>query len=186
MLIATQLKTGMVINHKGDLCKITQLDHVTPGKGRGKVHAKMINISKGNQVEHRFRSGEKAEPVRLEQKEMEYLYSDGTGHIFMDTTTYDQIPISDEIMSESKNFLIPNTKCVVDFHETTPLSVTLPLVVELKITETEPKMKGATVSGSLKPATLETGVIIQIPQFIENGEVVRVDTGTGKYLERAK
>ena len=186
MLIATQLRSGMVINHKDELCRITYIDHVTPGKGRGMIHAKMVKILKGTQVEYRFRSGEKTEPVRLEQKEMEYLYNDGTGYVFMDTNTYDQITLMEDIVGGSVQFLVPNTKCEVDFHETTPISVTLPLVIELKITETEPKLKGATASASMKPATLETGAIIQIPQFIETGEVVRVDTATGKYIERAK
>ncbi len=186
IIIATQLRPGNVIIHQGDLCKITVIDHVTPGKGRGMVHAKMVNILKGNQVEYRFRSDEKTEVVRLEQKEMEYLYSDGSGYVFMDTATFEQLTLDGGIIGDAVQFLVPNTKCMVDFHEAMPLSVTLPIIVELKIIETEPRMKGATVSASMKPATLETGAVIQVPQFIESGEIVRVDTAKGEYAERAK
>ena len=134
-----------------------------------------------------FRSDEKTEVVRLEQKEMEFLYNDGTGiRVSWNTTTYDQISLTEEIMGDTVKFLVPNTKCNVNFHEATPLSVSLPQNVDLKIIETDPKMKGATVSASLKPATLETGAIIQVPQFIENGEVVRVDTHDRRITRNAR
>ncbi len=186
MIVATQLRPGNVIKHKDELCKIVRVDHVTPGNWRGMVHAKMVNLLKGNQVEFRFRSEDRVEQVRLETKQMEFLYQDGDGFIFMDTSTYDQVTFTEEIVGDAVQFLVPNTKCDVSFYETTPISVVLPQVVELKVTETEPRLRGATVSASMKPATLETGAVVQVPQFVEIGETLRIDTVEGKYLERAK
>lgn len=186
LISATDLRIGMALRHKGDLCKVTKIDHITPGNWRGMVHTKMVNLLKGTQVEFRFRAEDKVDAVRLEQKEMEFLYRDGSDYVFMDNSTYDQLHFSPELVGDGVNFIIANTKCQVFFHEATPISIELPLTVDLKVIETEPRLKGATVSASMKPATVETGAVIQVPQFIEPGEVIKVDTGTGKYLERAK
>jgi elongation factor P len=186
LISATDLRVGMAIRHKGDLCRITKVDHVTPGNWRGMVHTKMVNIMKGTQVENRFRAEDKVDAVRLEQKEMEYLYRDSDAYVFMDTETYDQLHFSPDLLGESVNLLVANIKCQVYFFESTPISIELPLTVDLKVVETEPRLKGATVSASMKPATVETGATILVPQFIEPGETIRIDTGTGKYIERAK
>jgi len=160
--------------------------HITPGKGHGMVQAKMVNLSKGTNVEYRFRSNENAEIVTLEQKMMEYLYNDREFYYFMDIETYEQMPIPKNFLGDSANYLLPNIQCEVEFHENKPIGIELPKTVDMVITETEPQMKGATAAGSPKPAVTETGLIIQVPPFIKAGEIVRIDTKENKYIERVK
>lgn len=186
MISATQAKVGMNIKHKGELCRIVKLDHITPGKGRGMVQAKMVNLLKGNNVEYRFRSDESVDNVRLEEKVMEYIYNDGGLYYFMDTETYEQIPITENFLEGSIQYLLPNIQCSVEFYENKPVGITLPKTVDMVIEETEPQLKGATASGSLKPAVTETGLSINVPPFIKIGEKVRIDTTDGKYIERVK
>ena len=186
IIVATQIRTGMIIIHNKELCRVVNMTHVTPGKGRGMVQTKLKNIVTGNGFEQRFRSDEKIERATLEQREMEFLYQDGDEFIFMDTGTYEQINLTDEILGDGTNYLIPNIKVMVEMHEGNPLGVELPKTVELEVIETEPEMKGATASASAKPATLETGVVVQVPQFIKAGEKVKIDTVDGSYLERGK
>jgi len=186
MIAATQLKVGNTIMHKGELCRIVKLMHITPGKGHGMVQAKMVNLVKGTNVEYRFRSNENAEKLSLAQKEMEYIYNDGDNYYFMDTVTFEQLPISKNFLEESINCLIPNIKCEVEFYEEKPIGITLPKTVDMIIKETEPKFKGATAAGSLKPAVTETGLTIQVPPFVETGDKVRIDTAENKYIERIK
>ncbi len=186
MVSASNMKNGNIIKFNGELCLVVKLHHITPGKGRAHLQASMKNILKGNKVEYRFRPDEKVDIVRVESNEMEFLYDDGQAYTFMDMETYEQIEISKELVGDAVNYLIPNTLCSISVYEGNPISVALPKVVELEVTDTEPVLKGATAAGSNKPATLETGVSITIPPFIEIGEKIRVDTEQNKYLERVK
>lgn len=183
---ATQLRVGMVIEFQGDLWRVMSVTHITPGNWRGMVQTKLRNVTKGNQTEHRFRSEDKVERAQLDQREMQYLYSDGSNYHFMDTETYEQIALTQEDLGDALNYMLPNTMVKVELHEGKPLGVELPKVVELTVVETEPGLKGATASNSPKPAKLETGITVSVPPFISEGDVVRVDTTTGEYIERAK
>jgi elongation factor P len=183
---ATQMKVGMVIEYEKELWRIMTVQHITPGNWRGMVQTKMRNVIRGNQAEHRFRSNDKVERATLEQREMEYLYSDGEGHHFMDTENFEQLALTDDDIGDVKLYLLPNMKVEVEFYEERPLGIELPKTVDLKVVETEPSLKNATASNSPKPAKLETGLKVTVPAFISEGEIIRVDTATGTYLERAK
>ena len=186
MILATQLRVGMMIKHKNELCRVLSVSHVTPGKGRGMVQAKLRNVATGNSFEYRFRSDETVERVILDQRQMQCLYEEGDGFVFMDTGNYEQVSLDKETLGDAVGYLLPDTTLTVEFFEGQPVGVELPHSVELKIIETEPPLKGATAAGGSKPAKMETGIIVDVPQFIETGEVIRVDTRDGKYLERAK
>lgn len=187
MLIpATHLRVGMVIMYNNELYRVTNVVHITPGNWRGMVQTKLRSLRSGNSTENRFRSEDKVERITLEQHEMEYLYSDGDQYHFMNTETYEQIALSDEDLGDAKNYLLPNVKINVEFHETTPLGVSLPKTLDLKVTETAPGLKSATVTNALKPATVETGLVVPVPNFIDVGDVIKVDTETGSYVSRAK
>ena len=187
MLIpATQLRTGMIIKYEKELVRISQVVHITPGNWRGMVQTKMRKLSTGTQIENRFRSEDKVERVSLEQHEMEFLYKSGDEYHFMNTENYEQIALDDEVLGESGKFLTPNLRVSVEFYESKPMGVELPKTVDLTVTETGPGLKSATVTNALKPATTETGLIVPVPNFIEVGEIIRVETATGEYLSRAK
>jgi elongation factor P len=186
MIQATQLRSGMAILHEGNLCRVLSVHHLTPGNWRGMVQAKLRNIKSGNSFEHRFRSEDRLEKADLEEHEMEFLYASGGEYHFMNTETYEQVAIQGDDLGDAIHYLTPNIKVMVEFYEQRPVGVELPVTVDLKVTDTPPGMKGATASNSGKPATLETGLQVTVPQFIEVGEVVRVDTAEGKYMERAK
>lgn len=183
---ATDIRNGMVILFNGDLCKIIEFRHHTPGNLRAMVQAKLRNLRTGNQFEHRFRSGDSIEQAFIETNEMEYLYSDGHAHHFMNTQNYEQIEISEEDLGDSVPWLSPGLKIQVQFYESKPIGIELPKTLSSKIVETQPLIKGGTASASYKPATLENGVTIQVPPFITEGEVVVVDPIDGRYIERAK
>ena len=183
---AIQLRRGNVIMYKDDLYVITDFMHVTPGKGPAFFQTKMKSIKSGSNAEHRYRPDEGVEKIDLETRKMEFLYEDGGDYYFMDQETYDQFPLNKEVLGEAPLYMLPNTQVDVSFHQNDPIGIEIPLTVELAVTETDPNLKTATVSSSYKPAVLETGLKIQIPPFIEEGEVIRVDTRDGKYLERAK
>ncbi|MGH7819737.1 MAG: elongation factor P [Candidatus Binatia bacterium] len=187
MLIpATQLRNGTVIKYQNDLYRVTQVMHVTPGNWRGMVQTKMRNIRTGLQTENRFRSEDKVERVTLDQHEMEFLYQDGDVYHFMNTENYEQVELTREDLGDAVGYLIPNLKVQVELHESKPIGVELPKTVDLKITDVPPGLKTATVTNVLKPATTETGLVVPVPNFIETGDVIRVDTETGSYLSRAK
>lgn len=187
MLIpATQLRTGMIIKYQNELVRVSQVVHVTPGNWRGMVQTKLRKLSSGTQLENRFRSEDKVERITLEQHEMEFLYQSGDEYHFMNTENYEQIALDDEILGDSGKYLTPNLRVSVEFHEGKPMGVDLPKTVDLKITDTAPGLKTATVTNVLKPATTETGLVVGVPNFIDVGEVIRVDTTTGEYLSRAK
>jgi elongation factor P len=186
MIQATQLRSGMAILHEGNLCRVLSVQHITPGNWRGMVQAKLRNLKSGNSFEYRFRSEDRVEKADLEEHEMEFLYASGDEFHFMNTDTYDQVAITREDLGQAVDYLVPNTKVMVEFYEHRPVGVELPITVDLKVVETQPGMKGATASNSGKPAVLETGLQVSVPQFIDIGDVVRIDTAEGKYLERAK
>lgn len=186
MIQATQLKKGMAILHEGVLYKVLALQHLTPGNWRGMVQCKLRNLKSGNQLEHRFRSEDRVEKAMLEGVEMEYLYSDTSGFHFMNTENYEQIALSEEEMGDNVYFLIPSVKFTVDLYEGRPIGIEPPLTVDLKVLETEPTMKGVAQGNVTKPAKLETGLVLQVPMFITEGEVITVDTTEAKYLSRAK
>ncbi len=186
MIPATQLRAGMAILHEGNLCRVLSVLHLTPGNWRGMVQTKLRNLRTGNSFDYRFRSEDRVEKADLEQHEMEFLYLSGDEFHFMNTETYEQVGIQRDDLGDAVYYLTPNIKLMVEFYEHRPVGVELPITVDLKVVETPPGMKGATASNSGKPATLETGLQVQVPQFIEAGEVVRIDTAEGKYLERAK
>jgi len=187
MLIpATQLRAGMLINYQNDLYRIMVVTHITPGNWRGMVQTKMRAVRSGTQTENRFRSEDKVDRVTLDQQQMEFLYSEGDDFHFMNTESFEQISLDREMLGDAVNYLLPNLRVQVDFYEGRPIGVTLPKTVDLRVTDTSPGMKTATVTNVLKPATTETGLVVGVPNFVETGDVIRVDTDSGSYLSRAK
>ncbi len=186
MIQATQLRKGNIILLNKDLFRVVGYQHLTPGKGHGFMQTKLKNLRSGSIIEHRFRSDDTVERAILDKREMEYLYSEGDTHFFMDTETYDQLHFTSDVLGESMQYLVANARIEVEFFEEKAVGISLPTTVDLKITETEPGMRSATVSNVLKPATTETGLVVQVPHFISEGEVVRVDTDEGKYVERVR
>ncbi len=185
MISTNQFKNGMTIEIDGALYAIINFQHVKPGKGGAFVRTKLKNVKTGAVVDKTFRAGEKVEQARLESKKMQFLYNDQEMYHFMDLQNYDQIVLSKEQLAEALLYLKENIEVVVSMYEEKPIGVELPIFVELEVKETEPGVKGDTVSGGNKPATLETGAIVQVPLFINIGDVIKVDTRTGGYITRA-
>lgn len=183
---ATDIRKGNILRINNVLFRVMKMDHVTPGKGRAHVQTKMRNLLDGTQTEMRFRSSDDVEKVALESKQMQYLYSDGDGHHFMDTTSYEQITMDDDQVGEAKSFIIPDSVVTMEWFEERAIGIELPPVVELRVVETDPGIKDATASAQRKPAKMETGLVVQVPSFIEQDEVIRVSTADGSYSERAK
>jgi len=183
---ATQLRAGMIIRHNNDLYRIMNVVHVTPGNWRGMVQTKMRSIRSGTATENRFRSEDKVDRVTFEQHPMEFLYeTDGRYH-FMNTENYEQIELDGESLGDAVKFLTANLAVQVEMFEGKAMGIELPRTVDVRVVQTEPGLKGATVTNVLKPATVETGAVIQVPPFVTEGEVIRVDTTTGEYVSRAK
>lgn len=182
---ATRLRKGMLIKVGQDLFRVLDLQHVTPGNLRGFVRVKLRNIRNGSLSDQKLRSEDAIDRATLDEREMQYLYHDGSSYHFMDTTTFDQIQLSDEVLGDSVSFLVAESTIRMEFYGTEPVGIELPQTVDLKIVDTAPGIKGATASAQLKPATLETGLVIQVPPFINPGDVVRVSTETGEYQSRA-
>jgi len=185
-IAATQLKRGMVIMFEKNLTRVVETVHKTPGNLRGFVQAKLRDLKTGAIFEHRFRSVDMAERAYLEDTAMEYLYSEGDLHHFMNNETFEQMGLSGEVLGDAVNYLIPNLKLKVEMFEGAPVGIEMPMTVDLKVLETEPSIKGASVSNQTKPAKMETGLMVMVPPFISEGDVVRIDTNEGKYIERAK
>lgn len=181
---ATQLRVGMIIQMDGNLFRVLTTQHITPGNKRGIMQTTLRNIQSGSKMDQRFRSTERVERATVESQEMEYLYADGDQYIFMHPETYEQIHLSAELLEDILPYLVPNTHATVDMFEGNPIGVNLPTTVDLRVLETEPSLRGATATASMKPATVETGLVVQVPQFVAEGDVVRVDTTEGKYLSR--
>ena len=184
MIQATQLRPGMVIEFEKALFSIFSVSHRTPGNKRGFVQARMRNLRSGAMIEHRFSSEDYLEKAALDEQEMEYLYEETGYYYFMNTATFEQIHMTKEVLGDNVSYLTPNLQVKVEFYEGKPLSVELPPTVNLKVLETEPALRGASVSNVTKPAKLETGLVIQVPPFVSSGEVVRVSTAEGTYQER--
>jgi len=185
MISATQLRPGMVIKFNNELFSIFSVFHRTPGNLRGFVQAKMRNLRSGSMIEHRFSSEDRVERAVLDEQEMEYLYDDGEYYYFMNTSTFEQMHLTKDLLGEGVQYLIPQLKVNVEFYEGKPISVELPATVDLTVVETEPGLRGATVSNVTKPAKTETGLVVQVPPFISEGEKIRVNTSDGSYQERA-
>jgi len=183
---ANDIRRGMIIMYNNAPHRVLDFQHRTPGNLRAFVQAKIRNLRSGSSTEVRFSSTENIERASLEEHEMEYLYSDGDMHHFMNTESYDQIALDGESLGDAMSYLNPGTKIEVEFFEGAPIGVELPPAVELTVVETAPELKGATASNSPKPAKLETGVTVQVPPFIKEGDKIRVDPSKGVYLERAK
>ena len=184
-LQATRLKKGMLIKMDQDLYRVLELQHVTPGNLRGFVRVKMRNIRSGVLADNRFRSDDTVERAVLDEREMQYLYQDGDDYYFMDTTSYEQVHISSEALGESVNYLKAEMTIKVEFYEVEPVGIELPVTVDLMVKDTSPGIKGATASNQVKPATLETGLVVNVPPFVNSGDMIRVSTDTGEYLSRA-
>jgi elongation factor P len=186
MIQATQLKKGMCIKHEGDLYRIVTTQHITPGNWRGMVQTKIRSLKTGAIGEHRFRSEDRVERAILDETEMEYLYKDGEMYTFMNNETFEQLALSAEVLGDAVQYLIPNIKLTIEMYEDRPVGIELPLMVEMKVMETEPSIKGGSVSNVGKPAKMESGLVVTVPAFISEGEIIRIDTGTGAYIERAR
>ena len=186
MISATDLRPGTVILHNGELHRVHSMIHKTPGNLRGFVQAKLRNVRSGTMTEHRFRSEDRVEEASVDAHAMQYLYSDAQGHHFMNQETFDQVALMDEVVGEAMKYLLPETVIKVDFYEGNPISIELPTTVTLKIVETDPGMKGATATASYKPAKLETGLLVQVPQFVESGTYIDVDTRDNSYIGRSR
>jgi len=182
---ATRLRKGMIFRTGQDLFRILDLQHVTPGNLRGFVRVKARNVRTGTLADQKLRSEDQVERATLDERQMQYLYSDSSGHHFMDTETYEQVQLSAEALGDGVNYLIPEAIISVEFFESEAVGVELPQTVDLKVIETAPAIKGATASAQLKPATTETGLVVQVPPFINEGDRIRINTETGEYQSRA-
>jgi len=185
MISSTQMRPGMVVKFNNDLFSVFSVVHRTPGNLRGFVQAKMRNVRSGTMIEHRFSSEDKIERAALEEQKMEYLYDDGEYYYFMNTETFEQLHLTKDILGDAIQYLVPQLQVSVEFYEGKPMSVELPATVDLTVVETEPGMRGASVSNVTKAAKLETGLVVQVPPFITEGEKIRVNTAEGTYQERA-
>jgi elongation factor P len=182
---ATQMRPGMVIKHNDELHSVFKVEHRTPGNLRAFIQAKLRNLRTGAMFEHRFRSGDSIDKVTVDEVNMEYLYKDGDHYIFMNTETYEQIPLGAEILGDAVDYMLPNTTLRIEFFDGKPVGVELPQTVDLEVVETEPGIRSATASSVTKPAKLETGLVVQVPAFINVGDKIRVDTAEGAYMSRA-
>jgi elongation factor P len=175
----------MLIKIGTDLFRVLELQHVTPGNLRGFVRVKFRNIRTGSLSDQKLRSEDSVERATLDEREMQYLYKDGDSFHFMDTSSYEQIHISAEALGDNASYIIPDALIKVEFYGSEPVGIELPVTVDLKVEETAPGIKGATASAQVKPARLETGLVVQVPPFVNPGDTVRVSTETGEYLSRA-
>ena len=185
MYSTAEFRRGLKIEIDGKPYTIVEFQHVKPGKGGAFVRTKLKNLETGQVLEQTFRSGAKVDIPDLEENNVQYLYQDGDSYVFMDNDTYDQLFIAEEYLGDAVDYLKPNIDVKVVFFNGKPIGVELPITVELEVTDTEPGLKGDTATGATKNATLETGLVVQVPLFIEQGEVLKIDTRTGEYLERA-
>ena len=183
---ANNIRKGNVLKVNNTLYRVLTMDHVTPGKGRAHIQTKLRKLLDGTQTEVRFRSDEDVEKAFLETREMQYLYADQDGHHFMDTKSYEQVQLTADQLGNAVQYIVPEATITMQWHEDTALGLELPPVVELKVVETQPGVKDATASAQKKPAKLETGLVVQVPSFISEGEMLRINTLDGSYAERAK
>ena len=185
MISTNDMRPGQTLELDGTLFTIVNYQHVKPGKGQAFVKTKLKNVKSGAVVDRTFRADEKVTLAVLDKREMQYLYEDEAGLVFMDNESYEQVHVDPELLGVARKFLKDGTVCMIPVHDGTPIGAELPVAMELEITETEPGLKGDRVSGALKPATVETGAVIQVPLFFETGDRIKVDTRSGDYLSRA-
>ena len=185
MIVAGDFRKGVNFEMEGKIYNVVDFQHVKPGKGAAFVRAKIKNIVTGHSLERTFNPSEKFEPVRIETKEMQYLYNEGGLYYFMDMETYDQLPLNSDKLSDNFKFVKENTLCKIISYKGNVFDVEPPFFVELEVTDTEPGVKGDTATNVTKSATLETGATIKVPIFINTGDIIRIDTRVGEYLERA-
>jgi len=183
-IVATQLKVGNVVIHNGKPYRITHVLHVTPGNWRGMVQTKMVNIETGSNAEHRFRSEDKVDKAELEHHSLQFLYRAGDQYHFMNTEHYEMLDLAGDVVGEASHFLTENMVMEAIYYEGRVVGVEVPMFVELKVTETTPTIKGATAAASPKPAVLETGYEVKVPQYIGIGDTVKIDTRDGSFIER--
>lgn len=186
MVSTNSLRNGMVLLLEGNLWTVLFFQHHKPGKGQAVVRTRLRNVRTGAVLERTFKADEDVEQAMLDKREMTYLYHDGDNWIFMDSESYEQMPIGEEILADATKYLVENQAVYVAVYEGAPLSIDLPASVELAVTQTDPGLRGDRVSGAMKPATLETGAVVQVPLFVETGDRVKVDTRTGDYLTRVQ
>jgi elongation factor P len=182
---ATQLRPGMIIKHNNDLHSVFSVEHRTPGNLRAFIQAKLRNLRTGAMFEHRFRSADAIEKITVDEVKMEFLYNDGDDYYFMDTGTYEQTNLKRDTLGDAVEYLTPNLQITVEFFDGKPVGIELPQTVDLTVIETEPGLKSATASSVTKPAKTETGLIVQVPPFVNEGDKIKVDTSEGAYLSRA-
>jgi len=182
---ATRLRKGMLIKIGNDLLRVLELMHFTPGNKRGFVQSKMRNIRTGSLSDFKFRSEDDVERATLDEREMQYMYHDGDSYHFMDTNSFEQLHIPGESIGDAAGYLIADMVIKVEFYEGEAVGIELPMTVDLKVEDTPPAIKGATASAQLKPARLETGLVVQVPPFVSTGDKIRVNTETGEYQSRA-
>jgi elongation factor P len=186
MYEASDLRKGLKIQIDGDPYVIVDFSFVKPGKGQALYKCRLKNLISGAQFDRNYRSGDRFEPANLEEQQMEFLYKEGDQYCFMNTSNYEQVYMDDSHVGDTKNFLTNNLKITVLFFQGRPMAINLPTFVDLKVIQADPGVKGDTATGATKPATMETGYVIQVPLFIEEGETLRLDTRTGQYVSRVK
>ena len=186
MATTADIRTGLVIEHKGNRMRIVSFLHVKPGKGGAFVRTKLKNIITGQVIDETFRSGEKIIPIRIETQKMQYLYSQDSSYVFMNTKNYDQIEISNKIIADEIKFIKEGLNVDVDFIQEEVIGINPPLFVNLKVIKSDPGIKGNTATGATKPVTLETGFILNVPLFINENDILKIDSRTGEYIERVK
>jgi len=184
-MLANDLRPGMVIKHNGELFSIHRAEHRTPGNLRAFVQARMRNLRTGALADHRFRSTDEIERAMIDETDMQYLYQDGDSYVFMNTANYEQVSLHKEVIGDRAQYLIPDVVLKVEYYDGNPIDIQLPATVDLKVVETEPGLKSASATNVMKPAKLETGLVVGVPPFINEGETIRVDTAEGAYIERA-
>ncbi|MCM3088874.1 elongation factor P [Bhargavaea ginsengi] len=185
MISVNDFKTGLTIEVDGDIYRVMDFQHVKPGKGAAFVRSKLRNLRNGNVTEKTFRGGEKVERAQIDNRRMQYLYASGDQHIFMDTDNYEQIELNESQIEYELKFLKENMEVHIIQYQSETLGVDLPATVELEVTDTEPGIKGDTASGGSKPATLETGLVVQVPFFVNTGDRLVINTAEGEYVSRA-
>lgn len=184
MATTADFKNGLVLKIDGKLQQIIEFQHVKPGKGPAFVRTKLKDVVSGKTIDKTFNAGVKVETATVDRRDMTYLYNDGSNYVLMDSKTFEQVEVAPHLLGDGARFLLENTEVQVSFHEGEPLFVDLPVAVDLKVEHTDPGLQGDRSTGGTKPATLETGAEIQVPLFIETGNVLRVDTRNGSYLSR--
>jgi elongation factor P len=183
---ATQLRPGMVIQHEGQLFTVFSVDHRTPGNKRGSMQTKLKNLKTGIMIDYRFRAEEFVDRAILDEIEFEYLYAQGDDYFFMNTQTYEQMQMTKDELGESVYYIIPNTIVKIEFFDEKPIGVDLPDTMDLRVVQTEPTLQKATASAVMKPATLETGLVVNVPPFVNEGDKIKVDTSEARYVQRVE